>query len=63
MGILGLSKLLHERAPGSAKESEMKAYFVRRIAIDASMAIYQFVIAMRGFDNGNAWSSPTQTAR
>eukprot|EP00672_Neobodo_designis_P018952 CAMPEP_0174854586 /NCGR_PEP_ID=MMETSP1114-20130205/31740_1 /TAXON_ID=312471 /ORGANISM="Neobodo designis, Strain CCAP 1951/1" /LENGTH=399 /DNA_ID=CAMNT_0016089287 /DNA_START=33 /DNA_END=1232 /DNA_ORIENTATION=+ len=54
MGILGLSKLLHERAPGSAKESEMKAYFGRRIAIDASMAIYQFVIAMRGFDNGES---------
>jgi flap endonuclease-1 len=54
MGILGLAKLLHERAPGSAKETEMKSYFGRRVAIDASMSIYQFVIAMRGFDNGES---------
>ena len=54
MGIKDLAKLLHERAPGCSKETELKAYFGRRVAIDASMAIYQFVIAMRGFDNGES---------
>jgi flap endonuclease-1 len=54
MGIQGLAKLLHEKAPGSHKEDEMKNYFGRKIAIDASMSIYQFMIAMRGFVNGES---------
>jgi flap endonuclease-1 len=52
MGILGLSKLLYQECPGGIKEEEMKNYFGRRIAIDASMSIYQFVIAMKGFSEG-----------
>lgn len=52
MGILGLAKLIYEKAPGAVRENEMKNYFGRRIAIDASMSIYQFIIAMKGFDNG-----------
>ncbi|CCW71156.1 unnamed protein product [Phytomonas sp. Hart1] len=52
MGILGLSKLLYEKAPGAFKEQELKNYFGRYIAIDASMSIYQFIIAMKGFQDG-----------
>ncbi|KAH9599590.1 XPG N-terminal [Trypanosoma melophagium] len=52
MGILGLSKLLYDRSPSAIKESELNTYFGRRIAIDASMAIYQFLIAMKGFQDG-----------
>jgi flap endonuclease-1 len=52
MGILGLSKLLYQECPGAIKEEEMKNFFGRRIAIDASMSIYQFVIAMKGFSEG-----------
>lgn len=52
MGILGLSKLLYEKSPGAIKEQELKNYFGRRIAIDASMSIYQFIIAMKGFQDG-----------
>ena len=52
MGILGLTKLIHTRAPDSVKDEEMKNYFGRKIAIDASMTIYQFIIAMKGYEGG-----------
>ncbi|XP_012269804.1 flap endonuclease 1 [Athalia rosae] len=47
MGILGLSKLIADIAPFAVKEREMKHYFGRKIAIDASMCLYQFLIAVR----------------
>ena len=47
MGIKNLAKLIADFAPGSVKETEYKALFGRKIAIDASMAIYQFLIAIR----------------
>lgn len=47
MGIQGLSKLLADICPFALKENEMKNYFGRKIAIDASMCLYQFLIAVR----------------
>eukprot|EP00474_Spongospora_subterranea_P008992 CRZ09450.1 hypothetical protein [Spongospora subterranea] len=47
MGIKGLSKLISDYAPSAVKEKEISHYFGRKIAIDASMAIYQFMIAIR----------------
>lgn len=47
MGILGLSKLIADIAPIAVKESEIKHYFGRKVAIDASMSLYQFLIAVR----------------
>ena len=47
MGINGLTKLLGDNAPGSRKESVPAAMFGRKIAIDASMSIYQFLVAVR----------------
>ncbi|KAH0944684.1 hypothetical protein HN011_000849 [Eciton burchellii] len=47
MGILGLSKLIADIAPEAIKERELKHYFGRKIAIDASMCLYQFLIAVR----------------
>ncbi|XP_072948283.1 flap endonuclease 1 [Epargyreus clarus] len=47
MGILGLSKLIADIAPHAVKELEIKNYFGRKIAIDASMSLYQFLIAVR----------------
>ncbi|KAI5631761.1 XPG i-region domain-containing protein [Phthorimaea operculella] len=47
MGILGLSKLIADVAPQAVKEMEIKNYFGRKIAIDASMSLYQFLIAVR----------------
>ena len=45
MGILGLSKLIADVAPEAIKENEIKNYFGRKVAIDASMSLYQFLIA------------------
>ncbi|XP_066591250.1 flap endonuclease 1 [Prorops nasuta] len=47
MGILGLSKLIADVAPDAIKERELKHYFGRKVAIDASMCLYQFLIAVR----------------
>lgn len=47
MGIHGLTKLLGDCAPSCMKENEIKNYFGRKVAIDASMSIYQFLIAVR----------------
>ncbi len=47
MGILGLSKLIADVAPAAIKENEIKNFFGRKVAIDASMSLYQFLIAVR----------------
>ena len=47
MGILGLSKLIADVAPAAIKENEIKNYFGRKVAVDASMSLYQFLIAVR----------------
>merc|ERR1712141_891865 len=51
MGILGLSKLVADVAPHAIKENEIKNYFGRKVAIDASMSLYQFLIAVRAEGN------------
>ncbi|XP_075164918.1 flap structure-specific endonuclease 1 [Haematobia irritans] len=47
MGILGLSKLIADVCPQAIKETDIKSYFGRKVAIDASMCLYQFLIAVR----------------
>lgn len=47
MGIQGLTKVIGDYAPGAVKENEIKNYFGRKVAVDASMCIYQFLIAVR----------------
>mmetsp|Transcript_5623 Transcript_5623/g.7174 ORF Transcript_5623/g.7174 Transcript_5623/m.7174 type:complete len:451 (-) Transcript_5623:214-1566(-) len=47
MGIKGLAKLLSDEAPDCIKEVPLSSLHGRKIAIDASMAIYQFLIAVR----------------
>ena len=54
MGILGLSKLIADVAPSSIKENEMKNYFGRKVAIDASMSLYQVNFRLQ-FDKGSSW--------
>ena len=44
MGIKGLTKLLSDEAPDAVTEHELKNFNGRTIAIDASMAIYQFLV-------------------
>ncbi|XP_052206198.1 flap endonuclease 1-like isoform X2 [Diospyros lotus] len=46
MGIKGLMKLLAENAPNSIKEQKLESYSGRKIALDASMSIYQFLIVV-----------------
>lgn len=46
MGIKGLTKLLADNAPNAMKEQKFESYFGRKIAIDASMSIYQFLIVV-----------------
>ncbi|XP_055382434.1 flap endonuclease 1 [Condylostylus longicornis] len=47
MGILGLSKLIADVAPFAIKEADIKTFFGRKVAVDASMCLYQFLIAVR----------------
>uniref|UniRef100_G3SG26 Flap endonuclease 1 n=1 Tax=Gorilla gorilla gorilla TaxID=9595 RepID=G3SG26_GORGO len=47
MGIQGLAKLIADVAPSATRENDIKSYFGRNVAIDASMSIYQFLIAVR----------------
>ncbi|GLJ19359.1 hypothetical protein SUGI_0348800 [Cryptomeria japonica] len=46
MGVKGLTKLLADNAPKSIKEQKFESYFGRKIAVDASMSIYQFLIVV-----------------
>lgn len=43
-------KVIVDHAPGAIKENVIKNYFGRKIAIDASMSLYQFLIAVRPDD-------------
>ena len=47
MGIQGLTRLLQDNVPSAIKEGKIDNLFGRKIAMDASMAIYQFLIAVR----------------
>ncbi|OUM62551.1 hypothetical protein PIROE2DRAFT_11132, partial [Piromyces sp. E2] len=49
-GIRSLSKVIGDHSPDSTKDNEIKTYFGRKVAIDASMCIYQFLIAVRQTD-------------
>ena len=50
MGIKGLSQVIANHAPDAVKEMPMASCFGRKVAIDASMSIYQFLIAVRQQD-------------
>ena len=47
MGIKGLFPFLTESAPLAIKETKVEAMTGRAIAIDASMCLYQFLVAVR----------------
>lgn len=50
MGIRGLNALVAENAPRAIRSSDLKSFFGRKVAIDASMCLYQFLIAVRQQD-------------
>ncbi|XP_056175159.1 flap endonuclease 1-like isoform X2 [Syzygium oleosum] len=39
-------KLLADNAPKAMREQKLESYFGRRIAVDASMSIYQFLVVV-----------------
>ncbi|KAI5814844.1 PIN domain-like protein [Pyronema omphalodes] len=47
MGIKGLFQIISDNAPDAIRNSDIKQHFGRKVAIDASMSIYQFLIAVR----------------
>jgi len=50
MGIKGLTGIIADHAPKAISHTEMKTLFGRKVAIDASMSMYQFLIAVRQQD-------------
>lgn len=54
MGIKGLAKLLSDEAPDAIRDVPLSSLQGRKIAVDASMAIYQFLIAVRSGGPGGA---------
>ena len=46
MGIKGLTKLLSDHASGCMREQKFEGYLDRKVAIDASMHIYQFMMVV-----------------
>lgn len=44
MGIQGLTKLLSDEAPNCMKEVDLDSLTGRKVAVDASMAMYQFLV-------------------
>ncbi|ODQ57775.1 hypothetical protein WICANDRAFT_70843 [Wickerhamomyces anomalus NRRL Y-366-8] len=61
MGIKGLNKLLTEQAPLASRSSDIKTFFGRKVAIDASMCLYQFLIAVRQQDGQQLTSEDGET--
>ena len=49
MGIKQLMQLIQEKAPRSVKQIQLDLLTGKVVACDASMAIYQFLIATQGF--------------
>ena len=62
MGIKQLAKLIADVAPGAVREQTLNDFTGRTIAIDASMAIYQFLVAVRAAGDGGIASMLTNEA-
>ena len=52
-----------DNAPAGSKENDIKNYFGRKVAIDASMSIYQFLIAVRQQDGMQLTNEAGETTR
>ncbi|KAL2314558.1 DNA-repair protein rad2 [Schizosaccharomyces pombe] len=61
MGIKGLAQVLSEHAPASVKHNDIKNYFGRKVAIDASMSLYQFLIQVRSQDGQQLMNEQGET--
>ncbi|SCU89912.1 LANO_0D06876g1_1 [Lachancea nothofagi CBS 11611] len=61
MGIKGLNAIISEHAPSAVRRLEIKHFFGRKVAIDASMSLYQFLIAVRQQDGVQLASESGET--
>lgn len=61
MGIKGLTGIISENAPLAIRKSDIKSFFGRKVAIDASMSLYQFLIAVRQQDGGQLTNDNGET--
>mgnify|MGYP003386752347 FL=1 len=52
-------KLLSDECPGAIREQELKNLTGRKVAIDASMVMYQFLVAVRS--TGNSYGAAQLT--
>ncbi|KAL6122066.1 hypothetical protein NUSPORA_00914 [Nucleospora cyclopteri] len=59
MGIKQLAKLIKSNCPSAVKTREFKFFSGSKIAIDASMCIYQFLIAVRSDGQNMSWGDST----
>ncbi|TIA88748.1 hypothetical protein E3P99_02391 [Wallemia hederae] len=61
MGIKALANVISEESPKAIKHTDIKSLFGRKVAIDASMSIYQFLIAVRQRDGEQLMSDSGET--
>ncbi|GAB64749.1 flap exonuclease [Plasmodium cynomolgi strain B] len=62
MGIKGLTKFIADAAPNAIKEIKIENLMGRVVAIDASMSLYQFIIAIRDSEQyGNLTNESGET--
>ncbi|CCH62789.1 hypothetical protein TBLA_0I01290 [Henningerozyma blattae CBS 6284] len=61
MGIKGLNAIITEHVPSAVRRSDIRTYFGRKVAIDASMSLYQFLIAVRQQDGGQLTNENGET--
>ena len=57
-----MSQLIGDKAAGAIVENEFKNYFGRKVAIDASMCLYQFLVAVRS-EGSNLTNEAGETTR
>lgn len=61
MGIKGLNAIISEHVPTAVRKSDIKTFFGRKVAIDASMSLYQFLIAVRQQDGAQLSTESGET--
>ncbi|KAL2045564.1 hypothetical protein N7G274_001992 [Stereocaulon virgatum] len=61
MGIKQLAQVIKDHAPDAIKVGEIKNHFGRKVAIDASMSIYSFLVAVRGNDGQQLMNEEGET--
>ncbi|EEB06605.1 FEN-1 endonuclease [Schizosaccharomyces japonicus yFS275] len=61
MGIKGLSQVIADNCPSAVRHNDIKNYFGRKVAIDASMSLYQFLIQVRGQDGQQLMNDQGET--